>query len=99
MPRPRCKLNDVIGETCRRQSRPNSPYCSPKCKSRFHYLKNKKNKPTPKPKESATARGVHYEDFVKQYAKTIESKKYTHQQVADLMGIARRVVTKMYTAY
>jgi len=42
MPRPRCKLNDVIGETCRRQSRSNSPYCSQKCKSRFHYLKTKK---------------------------------------------------------
>ena len=24
MPRPRCKLNDVIGETCRKQSRTNS---------------------------------------------------------------------------
>ena len=45
MPRPRCKLNDVIGETCRKQSRTNSPYCSQKCKSRFHYLKTKKNKP------------------------------------------------------
>ena len=99
MPRPRCKLNDVIGETCRKQSRTNSPYCSQKCKSRFHYLKTKKNKPKPKPKESATARGIYYEDFVKQYAQAIEDKKYTHQQVADLMEIGRATVTKMFTAY
>jgi len=99
MPRPRCKLNDVIGETCRRQSRSNSPYCSQKCKSRFHYLKTKKNKPTPKPKETATARGIYYEDFVKEYAQAIEDKKYTHQQVADLMEIGRATVTKMFTAY
>ena len=99
MPRPRCKLNDVIGETCRKQSRTNSPYCSQKCKSRFHYLKTKKNKPTLKPKESATARGIYYEDFVKEYAQAIEDKKYTHQQVADLMEIGRATVTKMFTAY
>ena len=99
MPRPRCKLNDVIGETCRKQSRTNSPYCSQKCKSRFHYLKTKKNKPAPKPKESATARGIYYEDFVKEYAQSIEDKKYTHQQVADLMEIGRATVTKMFTAY
>ena len=99
MPRPRCKLNDVIGETCRKQSRTNSPYCSQKCKSRFHYLKSKKNKPTPKPKETATARGIHYENFVKQYAQAIEDKKYTHQQIADLMKIGRATVTKMFTAY
>ena len=29
----------------------------------------------------------------------LENKKFTHQQVADKMDIARSVVTKMYTAY
>ena len=99
MPRPICKLNDVIGEQCRKQSRNASPYCSQKCKNRFFYLKNKKNKPPVKPKETAAARGQHYEEFVKEYAVALEEKKFTHQQVADKMDIARSVVTKMYTAY
>ena len=99
MPRPICKLNDVIGEQCRKQSRNASPYCSQKCKNRFFYLKNKKNKPPVRPKETAAARGQHYEEFVKEYAVALEEKKFTHQQVADKMDIARSVVTKMYTAY
>ena len=99
MPRPICKLNDVIGETCRKQSRNASPYCSQKCKNRFFYLKNKKDKAPVRPKETATARGQHYEQFVKEYAVALENKKYTHQQVADKLGIGRSVVTKMYTAY
>jgi hypothetical protein len=94
MPRPICKLNDVIGEQCRKQSRNASPYCSQKCKNRFFYLKNKKNKPPVKPKETAAARGQHYEEFVKEYAVALEEKKFTHQQVADKMDIARSVVTK-----
>jgi hypothetical protein len=53
MPRPVCKLNDVIGEQCRKQSRNASPYCSQKCKNRFFYLKNKKDKPPVRPKETA----------------------------------------------
>src|SRR5210317_207754 len=99
MPRPIRKLNDVIGETCRKQSRNASPYCSQKCKNRFFYLKNKKDKAPVRPKETATARGQHYEQFVKEYAVALENKKYTHQQVADKLGIGRSVVTKMYTAY
>ena len=99
MPRPVCKLNDVIGEQCRKQSRNNSVYCSQKCKNRFFYLKNKKDKPPVRPKETAAARGQHYEQFVKEYAVALENKKFTHQQVADKLEIARSVVTKMYTAY
>ena len=99
MPRPICKLNDVIGEQCRKQSRNASPYCSQKCKNRFFYLKNKKNKAPVRAKETATARGQHYEQFVKEYAVALEEKKFTHQQVADKLEIGRSVVTKMYTAY
>jgi len=102
MPRPVCKLNDVIGEQCRKQSRNNSVYCSVKCKNRFFYLKNKTNKvlhKSLKSKETATARGQYYENFVKEYAVLLEQKKFTHQQVANKMEIARSVVTKMYTAY
>ena len=44
MPRPRCKINELVGESCRRQRRERSPYCTDKCKKRYHYIKNKKKK-------------------------------------------------------
>jgi hypothetical protein len=99
MPRPRCKLNDAIGETCRKQSRTNSPYCSTKCKDRFNYLKKQNKKQVPETKQGTTARGPRYEEFCREYASKLESKKNTQQQIADLMGINRTTVTKMYKAY
>ena len=76
MPRPRCKVNEIVGESCRRQRRERSPFCTPKCKSRYHYAKNKKKK-TPVPSgKSSTNRGQHYKDFVTLYAQKIEDKVY-----------------------
>ena len=101
MPRPRCKLNDVIGETCRKQSRTNSPYCSSSCKNRFHYI-NKKNKDkhtVPSTVSQSTSRGSRYQEFCENWAAKIEAKEYTHQQVADLMEIDRTTITKMFQAY
>jgi hypothetical protein len=101
MPRPRCKLNDVIGETCRKQSRTNSPYCSASCKNRFHYInkKNKKKHTVPTVVNNSTSRGPRYQEFCADWAVKIENKEYTHQEVADLMEIDRTVVTKMFQAY
>ena len=101
MPRPRCKLNDVIGETCRKQSRTNSPYCSTSCKNRFHYInnKNKKTHTVPATVSQSTSRGPRYQEFCENWAAKIEAKEYTHQQVADLMDIDRTTITKMFQAY
>ena len=101
MARPRCSLNDVLGETCRKQRRTSSPYCSLKCKNRFHYVKNKKKDEELKPKrpQDSTARGKYYNDFVKEYGEALVDKLYTHQQVADKIGVSRSLVTKMYIAY
>ena len=101
MPRPRCGLNDVSGETCRKQRRTNSPYCSQKCKSRVHYVKNKLKNQELKPKrpQDSMARGKYYDDFVKEFGESLVDKIYTHQQVADKMGVSRSLVTKMYIAY
>ena len=101
MPRPRCGLNDVTGETCRKQRRNNSPYCSQKCKNRVHYVKNKLKNQELKPKrpQDSTARGKYYDDFVKEFGESLVDKIYTHQQVADKMGVSRSLVTKMYIAY
>ena len=101
MPRPRCRLNDVIGETCRKQSRTNSPYCSTICKNRYHYInnKNKEKHTVPTTVQKSTARGPRYEEFCREWASSLEAKQYTHQQVADLMGIDRTTVSKMWQAY
>ena len=101
MPRPRCKLNDVIGETCRKQSRTNSPYCSASCKNRFHYInnKNKKKHTVPTVVNNSTSRGPRYQEFCTDWAAKIENKEYTHQEVSDLMEVDRTVVTKMFQAY
>jgi len=102
MPRPRCKLNDLVGETCRKQSRTSSPYCSTKCKNRYHYVNNKIVRTATVPTEvkpSTVARGPRYDEFVAEWAAVIESKTYTHQQVADAMEIDRSTVSKMYKAY
>ena len=75
MPRPRCGLNDVSGETCRKQRRTNSPYCSQKCKSRVHYVKTKLKNQELKPKrpQDSMARGKYYDDFVKEFGE-VESE-------------------------
>ena len=99
MPRPRCKLNDAIGETCRKQRTNKSPYCSTKCKDRFNYLKKQNKKEVPETKQGTTARGPRYEEFCRDYASKLESKKNTQQQIADLMGLNRTTVTKMYKAF
>ena len=97
MPRPVCKLNSIPGESCRKQKRQRSLYCSEKCRQRYYYVKDKKTKVTPK--ESATARGQHYEEFVKNIAPLIDNRELTHQKAADKLEVSRTVVTKMYTAY
>ena len=101
MARPKCKLSSLTGESCLKQSRQNSPYCSQQCKNRYYYSKNKKKKQELKPvvKEHSTARGKYYQEFVEDYGKSIEEKKYTHQQVADKLGVSRELVTKMNVAY
>ena len=99
MPRPRCKLNDAVGETCRKQRTNKSPYCSTKCRDRFNYLKKQNKKEVPETKQGTTARGPRYEEFCREYASKLESKKNTQQQIADLMGVNRTTVTKMYKAY
>ena len=99
MARPRCKINELVGESCRRQRRERSPYCTDKCKKRYHYIKNKKKKKPEPSGKSSTNRGQHYKDFVTLYAQKIEDKVFTHQQVADLMDIGRVTVTEMYAAY
>ena len=99
MARPRCKVNEIVGESCRRQRRERSPFCTQKCKARYHYVKNTKTKKPEPSGKSSTNRGQHYKDFVTLYAQKVEDKLFTHQQVADLMGIGRVTVTEMYAAY
>ena len=101
MARPKCKLSNLTGESCLKQSRQNSPYCSQKCKNRYYYIKNKKKQQELKPviKEHSTARGKYYQEFVEDYGQAIEEKKYTHQQIADKLGVSRELVTKMNVAY
>ena len=91
MPRPICKLNDVIGEQCRKQSRNASPYCSQKCKNRFFYLKNKKNKPPVRPKETAAARGQHYEEFVKEFTETYGELAFVALSMKDYENLALNI--------
>ena len=101
MPNPRCKLNDLIGHTCRKLSRSKSPYCSTTCKNKYHYA-NKKTEEKSTVTEvnpNTVARGNRYEEFVAEWAALIESKSHTHQKVADAMGVDRTTVSKMYKAY
>ena len=76
MARPRCKINELVGESCRRQRRERSPYCTDKCKKRYHYIKNKKKKKPEPSGKSSTNRGQHYKDFVTLYAQKIEDKVF-----------------------
>ena len=106
MPKPICKKNSYKGETCRRQRRTHSPYCSDKCRNRAAYLRKKNKEELEQPAEfverklpSTVSRGPHYEYFVGSYAQAIEEGKLTHQKVANKMNIARSIVTKMYQAY
>ena len=101
MGRPRCAANSYVGESCRNVAVKNGKYCSSKCQKRIAYLKNKGNKKQKvvKQKASSTSRGPLYHTFVSTYAKKIEDKNLTHNQVAELLDTVRTTVTKMYAAY
>ncbi len=60
--------------------------------------KRMKNLNQKRPQDS-TARGKYYDEFVKEYGEALVDKLYTHQQVADKIGVSRSLVTKMYIAY
>ena len=68
---------------------------------RVHYVKNKLKKLELKPNrpQDSMARGKYYDDFVKEFGESLVDKIYTHQQVADKMGVSRSLVTKMYISY
>jgi hypothetical protein len=92
-----CKLTG-----CRKRFKPSGRkiYCSTPCKRKAEYKRSKKETIVTEEKViTSTSRGNDYPEFVQKYATKLESKKLTHQQVADAMNISRSVVTKMLAAY
>ena len=92
-----CKLTG-----CRKKFKPSGRkiYCSTPCKRKAEYKRSKKETIVTEEKViTSTSRGNDYPEFVQKYAAKLESKKLTHQQVADAMNISRSVVTKMLAAY
>ena len=92
-----CKLTG-----CRKRFKPSGRkiYCSTPCKRKAEYKRSKRETIVTEEKViTSTSRGNDYPEFVQKYAAKLESKKLTHQQVADAMNISRSVVTKMLAAY
>ena len=87
---------------CRNKFKPSGRqiYCSKPCKRNAEWKRSKKETIDTEEKViTSTSRGNDYPEFVQKYAVKLESKKLTHQQVADAMNISRSVVTKMLAAY
>ena len=71
-------------------------YCSTKCRKAAENQRSKK-KIQEVPGEKL--RGQHYEKFVKEFAPLIENKEITHLKVAEILGVNKSSVTRMYSAY
>ena len=102
MPNPRCKLNDLIGHTCRKQHG-RQKYCKLQCtKAANARARNKKKKETTKlatTPNSRASRGEHYLYFVENYADEILEGMLTQKFVAEDMGIDQSVVARMLLAF
>ena len=87
---------------CRKKYKPSGRklYCSDACKRNAAWKRSKKETiVTEETTITSTSRGNDYPKFVEKYAKKLEQKKLTQQQVADVMDLTRSVITKMYAAY
>jgi len=86
------------GPKCQKNLKSNQrKYCSNKCKQAAAYLRRKNV--TVVETVGETNRGTYYEKFVLEYASDIENKKTTHAKVAELLGVNKSTVTRMYNAY
>jgi hypothetical protein len=71
-------------------------YCSTKCRRAAQYQRSKK---TIQEVPGEKLRGQHYERFVEEFAPLVEKKEMTHKEVAEILGVNKSSVTRMYSAY
>jgi len=77
----------------------NKKYCTTKCSRKAQYKSTKKKKADKFTTQMTISRGEHYEEYVKDFAESVEQKLIQKQEVADLIGVSKPIITKMHEAY
>jgi hypothetical protein len=77
----------------------NKKYCTTKCSRKAQYKSSKKKKADEFTTQMTISRGEHYEEYIKDFAESVEQKLIQKQEVADLLGVSKPIITKMHEAY
>jgi hypothetical protein len=77
----------------------NQKYCTTQCTRKAYYKNTKKKKAEEYTSQMTISRGEHYEEYVEKFAEAVDQSLIQKQEVAELLGVSKPIITKMHEAY